>query len=497
MSTPTIQRQSILSALIIFVGFGFGALNLLVLQRLVLNGEQWGLTRVIAEGALLLSGFATLGMPMVAGKFLPFYKRYLPENKIDLPFIALRIAGAGLLLTLLLLFIFKAPIIHIFGRNNPFFPPFYYALLLFTVFQTVFSFMEIYAWYAGKTVLANGLKELLFRVLTTVCLMLMYTGVVGFNGFITLFACTYLPGAIIIVWVVVKAGGFPIQTRTSHVTRRLKGKMLSLGSFVFFSQLSNIAFIVCDTLFLASLYNFTQAGIYAVAQYFSQVIEIPMRSMQSPSVPLIAEYWRTKNYAGLLSVYRKSCINLLIAGMAIGGGIIINLHNLGRFYGDSYTIMLLPLAILVLARWINLGTGLNTMILQLSTRWRFDFLSTLIYSIIGVPLNYFLITRYGMVGAALATVIAMLLYNTVRFVFLYKTFGLQPFGWRNLVLLISGSALIGLVYFIPAFPNIWLDGICRSALFIGAFGLLVVKAKFSEEVNFLWTKWSRKLLRIS
>lgn len=493
MSTPTIQRQSILSSLIIMLGFGFGAVNILFLQKLVLSREQWGLTRVVAESALLLSGFATLGMPMIAGKFLPFYHRYLPAGKNDLPFQALRISAAGLAMVVAFMLLAKNPIISFLGRDNPFFPPFYYALVLFTIFQSVFLFMEVYAAYAGKTVAANAIKELLFRALTTLCLVLLLAHAVSFEGFMALFACTYLPCALLMIIVVVRAKGFPVHTQLSSVTRRLRGKMLSFGSFVLFSQISNIAFLVCDTLFLANRYNFSQAGIYAVAQYFSQVIEIPIRSTQSPAIPRLAEYWRSKNMEGILSIYRKSCINLLIAAMAIGGFILINLHNLGRFYGPDYSGMLLPLAILVVARWINAGTGLNTLILQLSTRWRFDFYSTFIYSVIGIPLNYFLIKHFGMLGAALANVIAMVLYNGVRYWFLMHTFGLQPFTWRNAAMLAGGCLLIGAVYVLPALPNLWLDGICRSALFLLAYGTMVVKCRFSAEVNLLWNKWSGRL----
>jgi O-antigen/teichoic acid export membrane protein len=146
------------------------------------------------------------------------------------------------------------------------------------------------------------------------------------------------------------------------------------------------------------------------------------------------------------------------------------------------------------ARWINAGTGLNTIILQLSTRWRFDFYSTLIYSVIGIPLNYLLITHLGMVGAALATVVSMLMYNGVRFWFLYYRFGLQPFDWRNAAVLGSGGVLIGLVYAIPSLPNLWIDGICRSAVFFTAYATLIVRAGFSGEVNLLWRKWSGKIL---
>jgi len=493
MSTQTIQRQSIISTIIIFAGFGFGALNLIVLQKWLLTSEQWGLTRVITEASVLMANFATLGTPAVTAKFLPFYKKYLPAKKNDLPFITIAIFAAGLTITMLMLLVFQPVIIRIFGKNNPLFQPYYFALLLFVLFQSVFVFMEMHAWFSGKTILSNLLKELLFRVLTTFCLLLIAFNIVGFDGFMKLFACIYLPAAFIIVWSVRKSGTFPIYTKISSVTRRLKHKMMSLGGFVFFTSLSNIAFVVCDTLFLASMYNFSQAGIYAIAQYFSQVLEVPMRSLQASSVPLISEYWRAKNMSGLNSIYTKSCINLLVAGMGLGGVILINLHNIQRYFGAEYAIMITPLAILVASRWINLGTGLNTVIIQLSTYWRFDFASTLIYSIIGIPLNFLLIKSFGMMGAALANVAAMLLYNSLRFFFIWKKFGLQPFSWKNGILLMSGICIIILIYLVPSLNNLFIDGILRSLLFILLFGLLIVKGNFSDEINWLWQKWSRRI----
>src|SRR6188768_3020103 len=107
----TIQRQSILSTIIIFAGFGFGALNLIVLQKWLLTSEQWGLTRVITEASVLLANFATLGTPVVVAKFLPFYKKYLPQQKNDLPYITLIIYIGGLIFTMFLMFVLREQII--------------------------------------------------------------------------------------------------------------------------------------------------------------------------------------------------------------------------------------------------------------------------------------------------------------------------------------------------------------------------------------------------
>jgi O-antigen/teichoic acid export membrane protein len=494
MSTTTIQRQSILSTLVIFAGFGIGALNLIVLQPKILSTEQWGLTRVITEAAILLANFATLGTTTVIAKFYPFYKRHLSYPQIDLPAITFSIFSAGLLLTLLLLQLFKPHIVQVFGKNNPLFSPYYYTLSLFVLFQGSFIYFELYAWFAGKTILANTLKELLFRLLTTVCLLLFGWQLVSFDGFMALFGCIYLPAVVILIYMVRKNKGLPFSFSISKVTRRMGAKMISLASFVFLTTLSNIAFIVCDTLFLASMYNFSQAGIYAVAQYFSQVLEIPMRSMQTSSIPLLSEYWRNKNMKGLLSVYRKSCINLLIAAVGLGGLVLINLHNIERYFPPAYALMVTPIAILVVSRWINLGTGLNAIIIQLSSYWRFDFASTLVYSIVGIPLNFLLIRSYGMIGAAIANVIAMTIYNGIRYAFLWYKFGLQPFTWRNAAVLAGGCLLIAGVYLIPVMPNLYLDGLVRSLLFATLFSWAVIYFKLSEEIDWLWQKWSRKLI---
>lgn len=497
MSSPTIQRQSIVSTLVIFLGFGFGALNLIVLQPKILTTEQWGLTRVISEAAILLANLATFGAMPVNAKFFPFYRRYLPREKIDLPAITGSVFLIGLVFTLTLLFLLKPWIIQVFGRNNTLFESYYYTLVLFLFFQSTFLYMELFAWFAGRTILANSLKELLFRVLTTLALLLLALKLINFDGFMLFFGLLYLPLAGILIYLVRKSNGFPIHFSISKVTRRFKSKMISLGSFVFLTTFSQIAFIVCDTLFLAGMYNLGQAGIYSVAQYFSQVLEVPMRSMQTSSVPLISEYWRAKNMTGLQSIYRKSCINLLMAGLGLGGLILINLNNIEKFFPSEYSLMVTPIALLVVARWINLGTGLNSILIQLSTWWRFDFASTLIYSIIGIPLNYFLIRNYGMIGAAVATIIAMTLYNGIRFAFLYLKYGLQPFTWRNLVLLTGGLAIIAGVYALPSIPNLYIDGIIRSVIFSFIFGFFVLQLKLSEEVHALYEKWiMQKLLKM-
>ena len=493
MSGNTIQRQSILSTIIIFVGFAFGAFNLLVLQKWALTTEQWGLTRVITESAILLASFATFGSTAIVAKFLPFYIRYQNEKSNDLPFITLFLAFIGIIVTTILVILFKPYILVIFGKNNPFFTKYYYVLPTFVIMQFVFVTLEIHAVYAGKIVWVNALKELLFRLLTSVILLGIGFKLLNFDQFMLLFAFIYLLPSAGLVYILLKNKRLPIVPRLSSLTQRLSSKLITLGAFVFTSSISQIAFTVCSTLFLAGKSGLKYAGVWAVADYFSTVLEVPMRSLQSSSIPLIAEYWRAKNYTGLLSLYKKSCINLLIVGFALGGVIILNAKNLTAYFGPDYQMMALPLIILVTSKWINLGTGLNSMIIQLSSKWRFDFFSNMIYSIVGIPLNFVLIHYYDMMGAAIANFIAMFVFNFVRSTFIWKRFGLFPYDFKFLKLCVISMLLIFGMSKIPYNLHYIIDAILRTSLFILIFLFIIIKGRFSNEINEIWKKWMMKI----
>jgi hypothetical protein len=74
-----------------------------------------------------------------------------------------------------------------------------------------------------------------------------------------------------------------------------------------------------------------------------------------------------------------------------------------------------------------MGTGVNSQILGTSIYWKVEFVTGIILLAITLPLNYFLTKEYGVVGTATANLIAITVYNFLRYFFLLKKFNLQPF----------------------------------------------------------------------
>lgn len=459
----------------------------------VLTGEEFGLTRVVNDFSVIAANFATLGALPVMYKFFPLYRRYLPSEKNDLPFITLAVFVSGIVITGLVLALFQPQIITAFGRNNPIFPGYYWLVFPFTLFYAIFIFAEPYAWYAGLSVQSNMLKETLFRGLTLIFLLLITFRLISFSTFMVLFSLIFLLPALLLLGMIIKKGMLRTSTTISPVTRRLKGKMFRFSGFIFVATVINITAVLCDTLFLAGAKGFALAAVFAIAQYASNLIEVPMRSMTGSAVPVLAEYWRAGNRKGILSIYRKSCINLLIAGMAIGGLMLINVHNLIDFLPDEYSIIGLPILLLIIGRWINLAGGLNAQIIQTSKYLTWDFGANLILSLIAIPLNFFLIRYFGIMGAAVANLVVWSVYNGVRFIYLYKKFGFQPLSKKNAEAFLVFCLLITLVYFIPRFTNLYIDAVWRSSLFMLLFGVIVLKRQYSEEINQLWFYWTNRL----
>jgi O-antigen/teichoic acid export membrane protein len=118
---------------------------------------------------------------------------------------------------------------------------------------------------------------------------------------------------------------------------------------------------------------------------------------------------------------------------------------------------------------VDMGTGINGQIIGTSNFWRFEFLTGLILLLLIAPLNYILISRIGIVGAGISNLIAYTVYNTIRLIFLWKKFKMQPFTINTLWAVVSALAIYGVTYL--AFMQIhgWWGIFCKGILYSGLF----------------------------
>jgi hypothetical protein len=96
-----------------------------------------------------------------------------------------------------------------------------------------------------------------------------------------------------------------------------------------------------------------------------------------------------------------------------------------------------------------------------------------------------LINSYGLEGLAFSNLVALTLYNSIRFGFLYKKFDLQPYTWRHGLFLLSSIALMLLIHMLPTANNFALNILIQSFSFgIIFYGLAYWINPAPEILNF-------------
>ena len=485
-----IQKQGVKSSLFIMMGFVIGAVNLLILFPLFFSKNDQGLVRAMIDIGATFSLFCTLGTLPVIYKFFPFYQHYLGPKKSELPFITLVINLIGFGILLFIGWQQKDFIIRKLGKS-PSLAQYFNYLYPYSFFLLLFYWLEAFAWGLRKGVYSNFLREALIRIITTVLILAFGFKYINFITFLNLFSLLYAVPAILLLINLIQSKGFSFKSFTlSSVTRRLKGKMINFALFVFAGQFFNLLARTNDTFLIVGLRGLSDAGIFALATYVSAILEIPQRSLNSISIPILATSWKNKDFTNIKNIYHKSVSNLLVVGLLLFGLIWLNTPHLVNFLNwishkesGGYDAISKLIFILGIAKLIDLATGVNSQIIGTSHYWKFDFYTNLFYIIISLPLNYFLIKYYNLEGLAYSNLMALLLYNTVRFIFIYKKFNLQPYTFKHALFLLASIGLILLIHLFPMMNYILANILIQSLAFGICFYLLVLWINPAPEIQ--------------
>ena len=474
-----IQKQGVKSSFYIMLGFVIGAINLLVLFPLFFTKNDQGLVRAIIDIGATLSVFCTLGTLPVVYKFYPFYNQYLGPQKNELPFITLLLNLMGFGLLLIIGWHEKDFIIRKLGKS-PSLAQYFNYVYPYTFFLLLFYWLEAFAWGLRKGVYTNFLRETAIRILTTILIVAFGFHWITLPQFIVLFSFIYAVPVVLLFINLIQSKQWSIRAFTiSSVTRRLKGKMISFALFVFAGQFFNLLARTNDTIMIVTLRSLSDASIFAIATYVSAILEIPQRSLNSISIPVLAQSWKDKDFANIKHIYHKSVSNLLVIGLMLFGLIWLNIENLVAFLNwvshkqsGGYDAISKLIFILGIAKLIDLATGVNGQIIGTSNYWKFDFFTNLFYILLSIPLNYYLILNYSLEGLAYSNLIALTLYNSIRFTFLYKKFNLQPYTFKHGLFLLSSIGLMLGIHQLPMASNFAINIAIQSVSFGIGFYLL-------------------------
>lgn len=493
-----IRKQSILSSMLIYVGFIFGAINTYLFAK---NGyfepSQYGLTQAFIAINIIFFSFANLGTTAILSRFYPYYYDELEDKKNDLLSLCLAISIIGFTLVCIGARLFEPIVIKKFAGKSSLIIQYYYWILPFTFFFTIFYLLNAHSEVNKKTVLPNFLRETGFRILITILIILFITKVISFDVFIKFFAFTYLVLCIIIATYLWKINKLHFTFKISHVTKAKLKEMLVMISFVYGG---NIVFNIAqniDSITIASQKGLAYTGIFTLSNYIASIITVPQRSIVSIATPYLSQAWKDGNHKEIQRIYSRSAINLLILSLLIFCNIWLNIDDAYRllnldpsFEAGKYLILILGFKFI-----IDMGTGVNSQLLYTSPSWKFEFFSGVILLFLSIPLNYFMVSKYGIIGAAYAGLIAMSIYNTIRLIFISRRYNMQPFSIKTLYSILLAFACYIVIYFALRQIHGWVGVFLKSLLFSLFFIIGILYLKLSIDIQTVINSLKKRMFK--
>jgi O-antigen/teichoic acid export membrane protein len=181
-----------------------------------------------------------------------------------------------------------------------------------------------------------------------------------------------------------------------------------------------------DVLMLGSLSSTGEAGIYAVTARIGALTAFGLAAVNSIVAPMISEHYTHGDMAGLQrTVTRGAWITAAIAVPTIGFLALFGLPLLGLF-GQAFTTGYIPLLILLVGYAANALAGSVGFIMTMTGHHGPAFWILALSTGVNLVLNAALIPPFGMAGAAVATAVAMLLWNLAMLVYVWRHFRINP-----------------------------------------------------------------------
>jgi O-antigen/teichoic acid export membrane protein len=480
-----VRNQSIKNSIYIYIGLFFGAISTIIFYPNAFNShpEHLGLLQIIIAYSTVVSTFSFLGAPKTIIRFFPRF-----ENKNELITLAFLIPIVGFLLVLFSYFLFKDIFLNIINADELLTK--YFHLVFFMLF--FLSFFEVFSALSRSLLNATipiFLREIFLKGVAIILLFLHWFDYIDFSSFLYLYISIYLGMVIILSYSIFKDFRYRITMRFNEINIR---ELLTYGAFVLVGGASSILVSKVDMMMIAKLMDLKQVAYYTIAFFIGNVILMPARSIGSIISPLLAQAWENNDVNKIDNIYKKSSLNQLLFGGFIFLAVWLNIDEglsllPDKFRGGKYVVLYISLS-----KLYSISTGVTSQIIINSRFYRFDLYSNIILLGITILSNYIFIPEssplfeydiVGINGAAFATALSVIIFNTFKMIFVKIKIGIQPFTFQTF----KAVALIILTYYIvniiPFSDNIFYAILLRSGLILLIFLPLMLLLHISEDIN--------------
>ena len=447
----------------------FNYLYRLIVAR-YLGPDSYGLLNLGFAVFGFFSAISLLGFPSAVLRFVSFYNGKNDSERIKGTVIScLKITLPLSLISMVIMYLFADYIaVNIF--HNPSLSS------IIRIFSFLVPIMVIISNFENMTQAFQKVKYNIFirnvsesgiQFLITLILFLLGFGLIGaVYGY--LFAL--LSSALIFIYLVQKKV-FPIIGKKIKAITNYKEIILYTWPLTFVSIIGMIQ-SWGDNIFIGVFKTASDVGLYNAALPMANLLLIAPTTITFLFIPIITGLYAKNQKEGMEEIYKTTSKWIFFLNLPVL--IILTLFSkqvLLVLFGQLYVSGYLVLIVLSLGFFIYSLLQQPSGVLQSIKKTKFLLVNSALVTAIHVILNIMLIPRFGIMGAAIATVILFVLWYTILTVKTYSCTKMHPFSKVLLRAFMAAAIafIIGLIFkLLLKIQTAWL-----SLVSIGTISLII------------------------
>ena len=484
-----IQKQFVKGTIFNYLGIALGFLYVGILFPMLLTTEQIGLLSVLVAYATIAAQLSSLGFNAVTTRLFPYFRnKEKGHNGFMMMGTSVQMVGfVGSSIILLVLQYF-----HLLNsKRNPLFDHYFYLIFWLLFAMLFFNFFDNYFKVLYNAVIGTALKEFSQRLFIFVSIFFIYFHLADFRTFTFLYAIAFSLPLIIIILLLIRRKEFFLSFPKKPVEKSLKKEMKTVAIFSIISGFAGLLTLNIDRIMIQSFDGLGQTGVYTTMFFFGTLVSIPARSLMKISSAYVADAWKENDVKQIDTILQKSVLNQAIIGILILVGLWVNIDNILLILKPAYFIGKYVILVIGGAYLIDMFTGVSNIVLGTSKYFKYGAYFIVLQFVFVVVFNLIFIPVYGILGAAMGSLLAKLLFNLLKMGLLYRKLHFLPYSPKILVPILLGGIVYITGYFMPALTNPYFDIVLKGGFVTVVFMSILYFLKISEDIN----TWINKVFR--
>jgi len=499
-----IKKQSILATVYSYVGVVLGFVTSALMMPKIFASDQIGFIKLIIAVTGVFAAVFSLGIGQLMYRMFPVYEKDKYKRR-QLFVFSMKVALVGCLVAFPL-YMWVAPDFLNLNESTTGLAKSY--VLLFFIFLSVVARLFYTALFGyirmmNRVAIDAFIQNVFHKGGIFILILLYFFNVIDFQLFVYLYAGIFFLFPLIILWDTWRNKGAigAKDMRRIHSDRRSifskseRSEFFRLMVFGLLTTLGGSLYLYLDTLMVNYYLGESEVGIYGTMFLFGVIVIVPARSLKSIAVSVLSRAFNENDLENVKSIYQKSSITLLIIGGYIFMGVWCNMYAVFGFLPEEFQLGYYVVLFIGVAQLFDMLSGVNNELIAASPSYRLNTWFTILSIIVGLAVNVLLIPSYGIDGAGMATLITVVVINSLRMVAVYRIHGMHPFTLNTLKVIVLIVLLTWGIQSIPDVENYLLNLLLKGSLITLVYVPAIYFSKVSTDINSLIDGVLNKLLK--